>query len=96
MDVLTLKLDDNDCWTASQELLHEMDVNLMGTFCFVSVNGEPVLMSFDSGACSSFHAARLFVQQHAPPGYCFYSWRFKPPPGVGVQRFWEHLKAKGV
>lgn len=67
----------------------------MGTFYFVSVKGEPVLMSYHSGSCSDIHALRLLVEQYAPPSSCFYSWRFKPPPGVGVQRFWDHLKAKG-
>jgi hypothetical protein len=79
-----------------QELLHHMETVVMGTFFFVSVRGEPVLMSFNSSNASDLHAQRLFVQQHAPPGSCFYSWRFKPPPGIGVQRFWDHLKAKGA
>jgi hypothetical protein len=78
-----------------QELLHHMESVVMGAFYFVSVRGEPLLMSFNSSNASDLHVLRLFVQQHAPPGSCFYSWRFKPPPGIGVQRFWDHLKAKG-
>jgi hypothetical protein len=85
-----------DCAAFLQELLHHMEPVVMGVLYFVSVRGEPLLMSFNSSNASDLHILRLFVQQHAPPGSCFYSWRFKPPPGVGVQRFWDHLKAKGV
>jgi hypothetical protein len=92
------KLWSNLAWLSFilQMLLHHTETIVMGTFYFVSVRGEPVLMSFNSSNASDLHTQLLFVQQHAPPGSCFYSWRFKPPPGVGVQHFWDHLKAKGA
>lgn len=66
----------------------------MGTLFFVGVAGQPVLLSCECGV-GSLHAVRLFVQQHAPPGSCFLSWRFKPPPALTVSHFWELLRSKG-
>lgn len=78
-----------------QVLVQEVSEVLMGTFYFVSVDGEPVLMGYDPTECSGIHLVRLFLQQHAPAGSCFYSWRFKPPVGVGIEKFWDVLRSKG-
>lgn len=78
-----------------QEVLCEMNPEGMGIFYFVSVRGEPVLCSYETTRLHGVHAPKTFVDMHAAPGSCFYSWRFKPPIGVGIRQFWEHLKAKG-
>jgi isoaspartyl dipeptidase IadA len=80
----------------AQVLVQGLSEVIMGTFYFVSVDGEPVLMGYDPTECSGIHLVRLFLHQHAPEGSCFYSWRFKPPVGVGIEKFWDVLRSKGL
>lgn len=76
--------------------MHELTDVEWGTMFFAAVDGEPVLLGLDTSAASMLHVARMFVEQHAPPGSTFYAWRFKPPPGVDIDRFWQHLRSKGA
>jgi hypothetical protein len=51
---------------------------------------------FETGRLEGPLAPLLLLQQAGAAGCQLYTWRCKPPPGMGPADFWHTLQTKGV
>jgi len=74
----------------STEIVNYIQPCSAGSFGFVSVNGEPMMVDATPGALTVEHFSRLFVAIHSP-GQTFCCWNLRPTPGMDVWTLWTRF-----
>ena len=88
------KIFQKTCKSIGTRLLQKIMPNGPGSMDFVSVGGQPVLLSFKSGF-SLGHIPRMFHDLMCPKGKSFYYWENKTGDDGDAMALWKRLKNAG-
>lgn len=79
----------------STDIVEAMNPNGAGTFNFMSINGEPMLVDASPGGLSMEHFTRMFINFHAP-GMSFSCWNLRPSKSQDVWSVWTRLCDRNI